>query len=96
MGGRSNTHEDGGTRYDDSANSVLMAQAHEQTERVWTNLPITRLVASPTEMRDLFQAQQVKVSVCSDTTDDGDEDDYVEGGWGLACLVRPHISSRLD
>ncbi|KAK4004173.1 hypothetical protein OUZ56_005918 [Daphnia magna] len=71
MGGRSNTHEDGGTRYDDSANSVLMAQAHEQTERV-------------------------KVSVCSDTTDDGDEDDYVEGGWGLACLVRPHISSRLD
>ena len=73
-----------------------MARALEQKDKMEQSAQITQFFASLMEMRESFQAQQVKVRVSSDTTDDCDEDDYVEGGWGLACLVRPHISSRLD
>jgi hypothetical protein len=73
-----------------------MARALEQKDKMEQSVQIIQFFASLMEMRESFQAQQVKVRVSSDTTDDGDEDDYVEGGWGLACLVRPHISSRLD
>ena len=77
-------------RREEAQNTGTLKRSHRREERKCPNWwQISRLVGES----DWFGQQQVKVS---DTTDDGDEHDYVEGGWGLACLVRPHISSRLD